>query len=209
MCAIVPRSARSLRLAGGLLRAWRVRVGACARAGCRLTSNRARLLNSNMVLVRDRHHGWLKWQDPQPALGWGRLWAMQISDSSSRECNDVHAATEPLSHGECGAMNALYSSCPACQHRFIPWTAWKISRWSCMACPACHSKLNRRLDGRAFAIFLAFLLAFGALLRAIPAYGLPRTLVLVTGAVIFYFLDVCTVRLLQPTSHTKLGGYKN
>ncbi len=106
-------------------------------------------------------------------------------------------------------MNALYSSCPACQHRFIPWTVWKISRWSCIACPACHSKLNRKLDGRAAAIFLVFLLSFGALLRTAPAYGFPYPLVLVTGVAIYYFLDVCTVRLLQPMARTRLGGDKD
>ncbi len=106
-------------------------------------------------------------------------------------------------------MNALYSSCPACQHRFIPWTVWKISRWSSIACPACHSKLNRKLDGRATGIFLIFLLSFGVLLRTAQAYGFPHTVAFVTGVGIFYFLDVCTVRLLQPTARTKLGGYKD
>ena len=105
-------------------------------------------------------------------------------------------------------MNALYSSCPACQHRFIPWTVWKISRWTCMACPACHSRLNRRIDARSAAIFVVFLLVFGAFLTMTPTHGFSRALVGVTGAVILYFLDVCIVRLLQPASYTTLRGYK-
>lgn len=110
-------------------------------------------------------------------------------------------------------MNALYSSCPACQHRFIPWKVWKISRWTCIACPACHSKLYRNVDGRFIAIYSVlysvFLLLFWALLRTGPAYGFLRPLVFVIGAATDYFVDVCTVRLLQPTDHTALGGNKD
>lgn len=106
-------------------------------------------------------------------------------------------------------ISALYSSCPACEHRFIPWTAWKISRWSCIGCPACRCQLNRRLDGRDGAIFLVFVLSLGALLRTASANRLAGALVLVAGVAVFYVLDICTVRLRRASTHTRLDGYED
>jgi prepilin signal peptidase PulO-like enzyme (type II secretory pathway) len=102
----------------------------------------------------------------------------------------------------------LFQHCPACQHRFVPWTAWKISRWSCIACPACQAKLNRKFDLRVLAISIPFVIALGAAIRLAPTTSLSRVLVLAGGIVVFYFIDVCTVRLVQPKSYRGISGYE-
>lgn len=33
--------------------------------------------------------------------------------------------------------------CPCCQHHFIPWNAFLITRWSTIRCPACQARLTR------------------------------------------------------------------
>ena len=104
-------------------------------------------------------------------------------------------------------MDALYSSCPACHHRFVPWAVWKITRWSCMNCSACHCKLNRRFAVREIAVSMAFLLAFGALYTMVE-FSATVALMLVAVASSFYLVDVCTVRLFQPRSFRVVAGYK-
>ena len=90
-------------------------------------------------------------------------------------------------------MDVLYSSCPDCHHRFIPWTVWKITRWSCIKCPICPGKLNRQFELREAAIFYGI---FGGLTWLYASGASPAFLVPV-GAVLLYVVDVCTVRLTQ------------
>ena len=111
------------------------------------------------------------------------------------------------SRAEWAAMDALHSTCPACDHRFVPWRVWMISRWSCMRCPACHCKLNRRFGLRDMSVCAALLVVFGAWylnVESSPAVAL----VLVVGALSFYLADVCMVRLVRPGSFRIFSGYK-
>lgn len=101
-------------------------------------------------------------------------------------------------------MDVLYSSCPDCHHRFIPWSVWKITRWSCIKCPICTCKLNRQFELRETAIFYGI---FGGLTWLYASGGSPAFLVPV-GAALLYFVDVCTVRLIQADSSRKLAGHR-
>lgn len=102
-------------------------------------------------------------------------------------------------------MNVLFSSCPACQHRFVPWAVWRITRWSCIQCPACSCKLNRRFELRESAVFYGI---FGALTWSWYAFALSPAAVVPAGALLLYLVDVCTVRLVQASSYRRLAGYE-
>ena len=59
-----------------------------------------------------------------------------------------------------GTLNAKYvcvvnthqhpRCCPSCNHHFVPWSTWQISQWSCLKCPRCGVRLNRRRDAQIF-----------------------------------------------------------
>ena len=101
-------------------------------------------------------------------------------------------------------MDAICSSCPACHHRFIPWSVWKITRWSCMECPVCSCKLNRRFELREDAVFCAW---FGAVTWLLFGFDISPVVVLPGGAALLYVVDVFTVRLFQARSYRALTGY--
>jgi hypothetical protein len=96
-------------------------------------------------------------------------------------------------------------ACPACGRKFVPWNLWRVSRWSCISCPSCKTKLNRNIDLQLFAIVglnsavLAALL-LGALLWFGRSFSVAVTIAFVVMVVVgwlpAYLLDVATVRLV-------------
>ena len=95
-------------------------------------------------------------------------------------------------------------ACPACGHKFVPWNIWRVSRWSCISCPGCKTKLTRSVDLQLFAIivlnsavlvavFLAPVLWFE---RSPYAFTIAIVVMVVVGWLPGYLLDVATVRLV-------------
>src|SRR5437870_2216740 len=85
-------------------------------------------------------------------------------------------------------------TCPACGHRFIPWRIWRVTRWSHIACPACHAQLNRRFDLQLVGInILAAVMPFGALL--VPGPGWIKAVSLLALLLAGWYLDATTVNL--------------
>lgn len=85
--------------------------------------------------------------------------------------------------------------CPVCAFHFIPWSAWRITRWSGIACPNCHSRLGRRVDLQFFTIVAAVVpWTLVLTLWRPPAW----VLVLVAAVLIVcaYIVDALTVRLV-------------
>lgn len=101
--------------------------------------------------------------------------------------------------------------CPKCSKRFIPWSVWRITRWSCIACPSCGVKLNRRLDW-----IFAFLLIAGSILTpvvmaiafSLRAHWLVSILLVLLFCALFWLIDVFTVRLVIAGDKRGIFGYK-
>ena len=102
-------------------------------------------------------------------------------------------------------MDVLFSNCPACHSRFVPWSVWRITRWSCIRCPACSCKLNRRFELRENVVFVGI---FGALTWSYWYLGVNPAVLVPTGALLLYLVDVCKVRLFQAKSYRSLTGYE-
>jgi hypothetical protein len=101
-------------------------------------------------------------------------------------------------------------SCPACGHHFIPWQTWRISRWSCIACPHCGVRLNRRFDAQMLLMFM--LMCFlGAVLVFLAIHGLPFSVgVALTVAAMFmiWLADIMTIRLVVAGKWRRFFGYE-
>jgi hypothetical protein len=102
-------------------------------------------------------------------------------------------------------VNFPTRACPACGHRFVPWNLWRVSRWSCISCPSCKTKLNRNTDLQLFAIVglnsaVLVALVLGAVLwfgrSPYVAVALAFVVMVVVGWLPGYLLDVATVRLV-------------
>lgn len=96
--------------------------------------------------------------------------------------------------------------CPECQHRFHPWNVLRISRWTCIRCPACHVLLNRRIDLQGLALVLGYLSTVavaGLLLSVWWFFGF----ILLVLPVVGWLADVYTVRLHVPTRRRRFLGY--
>jgi hypothetical protein len=95
-------------------------------------------------------------------------------------------------------MPTLTHSCPRCSAPFVPWRVWAITRWTCISCPSCGVRLNRRLDLR----FLALLIVGSALapvgfITLVASAPWPVWVpALAVFLLAFWLLDVLTVRLV-------------
>lgn len=117
-------------------------------------------------------------------------------------------------------------ACPACGHRFVPWNLWRITRWSCLSCPSCTTKLTRNLFALQLlaALGLTFAVVFGSGLGALlwikrsrdVALWIERStyvpvtafvVIAVVGLLLGYLLDVATVRLAVAHWRGWLLGY--
>ena len=105
-------------------------------------------------------------------------------------------------------MKALFRNCPSCQHRFVPWEEWKITRWSCMKCPACHAKLNRKFGLRSVAIVVTIISALIVASSLAPPTLVVQTSLFVAAFAIGYFLDLCIIELAEPKSYRRFVGYE-
>src|SRR5436309_600452 len=94
-------------------------------------------------------------------------------------------------------MNARQHSkcCPACDHWFIPWRVWQISRWTHLRCPNCRVRLTRRFDKQFFwlCVLICLVLAAIPLIEAVAW----QMAVGAVGVLLFTLLDAVTVRLVE------------
>ena len=95
-------------------------------------------------------------------------------------------------------MPTLTHSCPRCSAPFIPWRVWAITRWTCISCPACGARLNRRLDLQFAAVLLvgSMLAPVGFITLVASTSWLVWLPVLALFLLAFWLLDVLTVRLV-------------
>jgi len=93
-------------------------------------------------------------------------------------------------------MSAAPGKCPVCGHKFIPWEAWKITRWSSISCPACKAKLNREKDTQFFMVVLLGIIgpAICMLLQLSLLWFMVSAIV---SAIVMYVADTLTVRLVK------------
>ena len=99
------------------------------------------------------------------------------------------------------------ATCPQCQHRFRPWNVVRISRWTCIPCPACGVLLNRRVDLRGSALVLGLLLAVAAATMLLPMGWWLIAVIFVVVPAVGWIVDACTVQLYVPTRRRRFLGY--
>ena len=89
---------------------------------------------------------------------------------------------------------------------FVPWQAWRITRWSCIRCPHCSALLNRKFDLQ-FLFISLFLLA-----SLLPlALSLPIAIRLLLVAILLatgFVLDSYTVKLVRAGKRMGMDGYE-
>lgn len=94
--------------------------------------------------------------------------------------------------------HTLSHPCPRCSTPFVPWRVWAITRWSCIACPACGARLNRHLDLRFAALIIVGLtLLQVGLITLVASTPWPIWVsALVVFLAAFWLIDVLTVSLV-------------
>ena len=112
-------------------------------------------------------------------------------------------------------MFKLEQPCPNCSRPFVPWRAWAITRWSCIACPACGVALSRHLDWRVFLLIIVSAplgatipLAVYALPLSLPVKRLVALACLIVFLILFWLIEVLTVRLVVAGEKRGRFGYK-
>ena len=105
-------------------------------------------------------------------------------------------------------MKALFRNCPSCQHRFVPWAEWRITRWSCMKCPACSAKLNRKFGLRSIAMVVSIISVLIVVSSLTPPTLAVQTSLFAAAFAIGYFVDLCTIELAEPKSYRRFVGYE-
>ena len=101
--------------------------------------------------------------------------------------------------------------CPACGHRFIPWGSWRISQWSCLPCPSCGVRLNRRHDAQFFVVWVTWLVVCCLVVAFLPLLGTPVVAVVamaVVSACVASVVDALTIRLVVAGKWRGLLGYE-
>jgi hypothetical protein len=83
--------------------------------------------------------------------------------------------------------------CPHCHLDFIPWRAWRITRWSSFPCPNCSVALSRRIGVQSFAVMLLGLVPYLLVRENLP--WIPAIIAAPIFGVVVYVADVFTVRL--------------
>jgi len=100
--------------------------------------------------------------------------------------------------------------CPSCGHRFIPWGSWRISQWSCLRCPSCDVRLNRRRDAQLFLLFIVGMVLIASLVALVftgfPIVGVIALIVLTV--VLVWVVDCLPVRLVVAGRWRGLRGYE-
>ncbi len=95
--------------------------------------------------------------------------------------------------------------CPVCGHSFIPWSIWKISRWTYINCPNCDARLIRRIDLQLVLICFIYLIPASIIFLPIPIAW--RAAVVLFGFILSSILDALTVRLVKAGKYRGLLGY--
>jgi uncharacterized paraquat-inducible protein A len=103
-------------------------------------------------------------------------------------------------------MDRHPQSCPACQHRFVPWQVGRISTWSCIHCPRCNAALNRRRDLQFFRVFLPQIASI-TLIFNLPINVWQRVLVASVVVSVGYVVDALTVKLMIAKEWRGIRGY--
>ncbi len=103
-------------------------------------------------------------------------------------------------------MDRHSQTCPACQHRFVPWNVGCVSTWSCIRCPQCNTALNRRRDAQFFAVFLPQI-ALITLVFNLPIHIWARVFASLAVIVVGYIVDALTVKLVVARQWRGLRGF--
>jgi DNA-directed RNA polymerase subunit RPC12/RpoP len=99
--------------------------------------------------------------------------------------------------------------CPACGHAFIPWRVWQISRWSCIRCPHCATRLKRRVDLQLLLISCALFVPVLAVTGDLVAHTLVFWAACMLWASVVLVVDAMTVKLVIAGKWRGLRGYEN
>ena len=105
-------------------------------------------------------------------------------------------------------MRRQARTCPACGHKFIPWQAWKITRWSNIACPSCQAPLNRKVDAQLFLIAIAAWLVLTVVNVWLLSSLAARVVSFFAVVVALELLDTFTMRLVRAGERRGIRGYK-
>ncbi len=102
--------------------------------------------------------------------------------------------------------------CPECDHKFKPNEVGKISRWTSLECPACHSRWNRKLDLQFMLVLilgLASLISFsflGIYLQfRLPLFFTVLGTTVIVGWRMMIQIDAATIKLYPAE---KRSGWK-
>ena len=100
--------------------------------------------------------------------------------------------------------------CPSCGHHFIPWNTWQISQWSCLKCPSCGARLNRRRDAQFFLmLFVGIILVVSPVLLMLIGFPIAGVIpLIVIAAFLVWLVDVLTVRLVVAGRWRGFRGYE-
>ncbi len=103
-------------------------------------------------------------------------------------------------------MDRHSQTCPACRHRFVPWSVGNISTWSCIRCPQCNTALNRRRDAQFFAVLLPQI-AMVTLVFNLPIHIGARVFASLAVVAVGYIIDALTVKLMVARQWRGLRGF--
>ena len=103
-------------------------------------------------------------------------------------------------------MDRHPQTCPACQHRFVPWKVGCVSTWSCIRCPHCDTALNRRRDLQFAAVFLPQI-ALVTLLFNLPIHIWQRVFAAIAVVLVGYIVDALTVKLVVAKHWRGIRGF--
>ena len=98
--------------------------------------------------------------------------------------------------------------CPACEESFVPWGAWKISRWTGIKCPFCSAPLTRSYDVQFWRLVLLIVLVVPFLVTSFSFLGISSVGAFLTSVIPLYILDVFTIRLQVAREFGGIRGYK-
>ena len=90
---------------------------------------------------------------------------------------------------------AFSKICPACGSRFVPWSLWRVTRWTFLRCPSCGGRLGRKINLQFLLIVVPTIIILNFIVD-LPVAWFYRLALCIVALVVVYLVDVASVRLV-------------